>query len=198
MLRISWFLNLFSLFTGQKADGKASFSQEQQEDSGANNLPSFAPTSFTEAQHLPALNRLRQEEILKTSFTTIKPREDYETREQAFLHRMQERIFTMTDLELHEFVSSQENDPIVRRMGAAELVNRGDSSAWLTFVFCIVDSDDDAVLRKICAIGLGELGKKEFLGALKGIKEDDWIFDDAQEAIKKIKAHETSIMVLVH
>ena len=158
-------------------------------------LPPFDFTSFTEARYLGELNRLRQEELLRTSFTATPPREDFEAKEQAFLHRMQERISKMTEPELHNLVSSQENDPQVRCIGAAELVNRRDRTASLTFTWCII-ADTDVTLRKICAIGLGELGRREDLQVLKNVQEEDWIYDDAQEAIAKIRANETGIKII--
>ena len=148
-------------------------------------LPELDPTSFTEAHHLAKLNLIRQEEKL---------REDYEFREQAFLYRMQNLIDRKTNWELHDLVSCEENDPYIRRMGATELVNRRDKTAGLTFTWCII-TNTDFVLRKICTIGLGELGRIEDLQVLENIKEDDFIYDYAQEAIEKIRSHETSIKV---
>ncbi len=192
MLSISSLYYLvIGFFSGPKANGKAEAQSPKEKDL----MPAFDPTSFTEERYLPELNRLRQEELWRTGFTATIPRENYELREQMFLRRMQEIISKKTILELHDLVSSQENDFLVRRMGAAELVNRGDKTAGLTFSWCIVVDDDD-VLRKICAIGLGELGRKVDLGVLENVKEDAWIYDDAQDAIKKILKHETSITVL--
>ncbi len=181
---------VIGFLSGPKANGKADVQPAQPQEENA--LPAFDPTSFTEERYLPKLNRLRQEELWRISFTASRP---LESREEAFLRRMREKIDGMTDRELHEFVSSPEYDPNIRCIGAAELVNRGDKTAGLTFTWCIV-TDTDFTLRKICAIGLGELGRKEDLPVLESIQEDDWVYDDAQEAIRKILSHETSITVL--
>ncbi len=189
MLRIGSFFNsVLGLFSVPKTNGKIDTLL----------LPKLDPTSFTEARHLPKLNRLLQEEKLKESFTATLPWEDFESKEQAFLIRMQESISTMTNLDLHGLVSSQEQeeDPFIRRLGAAELVNRKDATAWLTFLFCIILEKDDYVVRKICAIGLGKLGRRDSLKVLESIKEDDCIYSYAQEAIRKIRAYETCIKVM--
>ncbi len=173
----------FSAFGSSRAN--STIGQHKKEEPPASFLPRFDPTSFTEAHHLAKLNLLRQKEILE---------EEPESRDEAFLHRMEKRIGESTDQELHALVSSQENDTRVRRMGAAELVNRKDGTAGLTFLFCIIDDNDDPIFRKICAIGLGEIGNRVFLEVLQNIKEDDLIYKDAQEAITKIRTHETAIM----
>lgn len=113
--------------------------------------------------------------------------------DELFTQRMQDIISSKSNRELHDIVSTQEEDPLFRRLGAAELVNRKDPTAGLTFLFSLI-TDTDYELRKICTIGLGELGNKSFLQVLENITEDDPVYDEAKEAISKIRKHDTSIM----
>lgn len=159
-------------------------------------LPRFNPTSFTEACHLAKLNRLRRQE----SFTDTVPWEASELqREQAILHRMQECVSRKTNQELRSLLSSLEIDPLLRELAAVKLIERKDQMAVIPFILCALEDREDRedpLVRQTCIIGLGELRNKEALKSLEMIKKDDPLYSDVQEAIRKIREHETSIKAL--
>ena len=189
MQPVKWIFTLFSKFV--------SLPQPQEEDIETGHLPEFDSTAFAQSRDLPGLNRLRKEELLGQSFTDTLPsdHDDFGLREQFFMERAQKRVSKMSDRELLDFVTSRESDFYGRRVGAAELVNRKVAAAYVLFLYSVIDRDsEDPIIRIISTIGLGELGDKGCLKALKNVGEDDTaIYDYAQKAIDKIQGHEANV-----
>ena len=147
----------------------------------ANNLPNASEITFTDSHTLKRLNRERAD------FSADK--------ELNYFLLTQKTLSRMPNAELHDFVGDEKNDPISRRLGAIELINRGDRSATLTFLYCLT-INSDPVLTNICAIGLGELGNKLALPFLKNIEEWDPLYSRAQKLITEMSAEKTAIKVL--
>lgn len=177
MLRIGSLLNSFlGLFSNKVNSNNPNPPEKEQKDSSSSSNNS---TGIIEAKSF--LNN-RRNDFDSDSLD-----------DELFTQRMQVIISSKSNRELHEIVSTQEEDPLFRRLGAAELVNRKDPTAGLTFLFSLI-TDTDYELRKICAIGLGELRNKSFLQVLENITEDDPVYDEAKRAILKIRKLDTSIM----
>ena len=98
-----------------------------------------------------------------------------------------------SNLDLHGFISDEKNNAFARRFAIVELINRNDKSAYLTFVYRVIVDTDDVDVRKMAAIGLGELGGKISEEVLEKVKESDPIYPVAQEALDKILGQERTI-----
>ena len=159
-------------------------------------LPRLDPTSFTEVCNLTKLNRIRKQE----GFTNSIPWEASELqREQALLNRIQEHVSRKTNQELRSLLSSLEADPLLRELAAVELIERKDPMAVIPFILCALEDREDRedpLVRQTCIIGLGELRNRASLNTLEMIKKDDLLYNDAQEAIRKIREYETAIKIL--
>lgn len=189
MLRIGSLLNSFLNLFSNKVNNNTEPSKEESETPievpKNNNSSALNSSGIIEVRNL--LNNR------KNDFNSLHDFDNEPSDDELFTQRMQTIISSKSNRELHDIVSTQEEDPLFRRLGAAELVNRKDPTAGLTFLFSLI-TDTDYELRKICAIGLGELKNKSFLQVLENITEDDPVYDDAKRAILKIRRLDTSIM----
>ena len=92
-----------------------------------------------------------------------------------------------TNIELHDYVSNEENNSLARRLGAFELIDRKDKSAALTFIYRVIVDSDDPGVREVAAMGLGNIGGDVALEVLEKVQEEDPIYLEAQKSIRKIQ-----------
>ncbi|GEM_PF-5187642 len=91
--------------------------------------------------------------------------------------------------ELHGLVTNfDEIHPFARRWGVMDLRERNDSTANLAFLYIVIVTSDHPEVRKAAVEGLGETGNSACLDALRNISPHDPIYNEAQEAVKKIQA----------
>ncbi|MBI3589775.1 MAG: hypothetical protein HY094_00130 [Candidatus Melainabacteria bacterium] len=119
------------------------------------------------------------------SYISISKVHSKEVRDQATLF-INKILAGKENLELHDYVSTEENNPIARSLAVDELIDRKDKSAALTFIYRVIVDSDDPGVREVAAMGLGYIGGKVALEVLEKVEEDDPIYLQAQKSIREI------------